>query len=125
MKLPKFLAVGLLGTISNLTLFYIFVDRMMFPALQISIITFLIASLQNYILNHFWTFTKTMDAEPPKILNYFRFLFVAMIGLFVNLLILWWFIETFDPKIKVIAQAFGIAGGTMFNFLGSKYWVFK
>ena len=125
MKLPKFLAVGLLGTISNLTLFYIFVDRLMFPALQISIITFLIASLQNYILNHFWTFTKTSDAEPPKILNYFRFLFVAMIGLFVNLLILWWFIETFDPKIKVIAQAFGIAGGTMFNFLGSKYWVFK
>ena len=125
MKLPKFLAVGLLGTISNLTLFYIFVDRLMFPALQISIITFLIASLQNYILNHFWTFTKTMDAEPPKILNYFRFLFVAMIGLFVNLLILWWFIETFDPKIKVIAQAFGIAGGPMFNFLGSKYWVFK
>ena len=125
MKLPKFLAVGLLGTISNLTLFYIFVDRLMFPALQISIITFLIASLQNYILNHFWTFTKTMDAEPPKILNYFRFLFVAMIGLFVNLLILWWFIETFDPTIKVIAQAFGIAGGTIFNFLGSKYWVFK
>ena len=125
MKLPKFLAVGLLGTISNLTLFYIFVDRLMFPALQISIITFLIASLQNYILNHFWTFTKKMDAEPPKILNYFRFLFVAMIGLFVNLLILWWFIETFDPKIKVVAQAFGIAGGTMFNFLGSKYWVFK
>ena len=125
MKLPKFLAVGLLGTISNLTLFYIFVDRQMFPALQISIITFLIASLQNYILNHFWTFTKTMDAEPPKILNYFRFLFVAMIGLFVNLLILWWVIETFDPNIKVIAQAFGIAGGTMFNFLGSKYWVFK
>ena len=125
MKLPKFLAVGLLGTISNLTLFYIFVDRLMFPALQISIITFLIASLQNYILNHFWTFTKTMDAEPPKILNYFRFLFVAMIGLFVNLLILWWVIETFDPNIKVIAQAFGIAGGTMFNFLGSKYWVFK
>ena len=125
MKLPKFLAVGLLGTISNLTLFYIFVDRLMFPALQISIITFLIASLQNYILNHFWTFNKTRDAEPTKILNYFRFLFVAMIGLFVNLLILWWFIETFDPTIKVIAQAFGIAGGTMFNFLGSKYWVFK
>ena len=125
MKLPKFLAVGLLGTISNLTLFYIFVDRLMFPALQISIITFLIASLQNYILNHFWTFTKTMDAEPPKILNYFRFLFVAMIGLFVNLLILWWVIDTFDPNIKVIAQAFGIAGGTMFNFLGSKYWIFK
>ena len=125
MKLPKFLAVGLLGAISNLTLFYIFADRLMFPALQISMITFLIASLQNYILNHFWTFTKTMDSEPPKILNYFRFLFVAMIGLFVNLLILWWFIETFDPKIKVIAQAFGIAGGTMFNFLGSKYWVFR
>ena len=125
MKLPKFLAVGLLGTITNLALFYFFVDILMFPALQISMITFLIASLQNYILNHFWTFTKTMNAEPPKILNYFRFLFVAMIGLFVNLLILWWFIETFDPKIKVIAQAFGIAGGTMFNFLGSKYWVFK
>tara|TARA_Y100000590_G_scaffold152262_1_gene174840 strand:- start:540 stop:917 length:378 start_codon:yes stop_codon:yes gene_type:complete len=125
MKLPKFLAVGLLGTITNLTLFYIFVDIMMFPALQISIITFLIASLQNYILNHFWTFTKDMGANSPKISNYFRFLLVATIGLFINLLILWWFIETFDPAIKVVAQAFGIAGGTMINFLGSKYWVFK
>ena len=66
MKLPKFLAVGLLGTITNLTLFYIFVDIMMFPALQISIITFLIASLQNYILNHFWTFTKDMGANHLK-----------------------------------------------------------
>ena len=36
MKLPKFLAVGLLGTITNLTLFYIFVDIMMFPATDIS-----------------------------------------------------------------------------------------
>ena len=98
MKLPKFLAVGLLGTITNLTLFYIFVDIMMFPALQISIITFLIASLQNYILNHFWTFTKDMGANAPKISNYFRFLFVATVELLINLLIGLFFLIREEPN---------------------------
>ena len=26
---------------------------------------------------------------------------------------------------KVIAQALGIVGGTIFNFTGLKYWIFK
>ena len=125
MKLPKFLAVGLLGTITNLTLFYIFVDILLNPPLQISIITFIIASLQNYLLNHFWTFSKTMAEKDPKVLNYFRFLTVALIGLVINLIILWMVLESFSPTYKVVAQAVGIAGGTFINFLGSKYWVFK
>ncbi len=125
MKLPKFLAVGLLGTITNLTLFYIFVDILLNPPLQISIITFIIASLQNYLLNHFWTFSKTMTEKVPKVLNYFRFLTVALIGLVINLIILWMVLESFSPTYKVVAQAVGIAAGTFINFLGSKYWVFK
>ena len=171
MKLPQFLIVGLLGTITNLVLFYIFVDILFYPPIIISVLTFLFASIQNYLLNHFWTFKKRkipsstfkrfyqfhiiagiagtinylsflamfniffvyhfwtfkkkIDENPPQIANYFRFLSVSLIGLTINLLILWWYINTFDPSIKVVAQAIGIAGGTTINFLGSKYWVFK
>ena len=125
MNLPQFLIVGLLGTITNLVLFYIFVDILFYPPIIISVLTFLFASIQNYLLNHFWTFKKKIDENPPQIANYFRFLSVSLIGLTINLLILWWYINTFDPSIKVVAQAIGIAGGTTINFLGSKYWVFK
>ena len=125
MKLLQFLIVGLLGTITNLVLFYIFVDILFYPPMIISALTFLFASIQNYLLNHFWTFKKNVDGKFPKILNYFRFLSISLIGLSINLLILWWYINTFEPSIKVVAQAIGIAGGTSINFLGSKYWVFK
>ena len=125
MKLPQFLIVGLLGTVTNLVLFYFLVDKLSYPPIPISVLAFLLASMQNYLLNHFWTFNKSVGNKFPKILDYFRFLSVSLIGLSVNLFILWWYINTFDPSIKVVAQAIGIAGGTSINFLGSKYWVFK
>ena len=53
MHIPIFLIVGLLGTFTNLVLFYILVDRCEFAALPISTFTFFISSIQNYYFNHF------------------------------------------------------------------------
>ena len=67
MKLPQFLIVGLLGTITNLVLFYIFVDILFYPPIIISVLSFLFASMQNYLLNHFWTFKKKIDEKKKEL----------------------------------------------------------
>ena len=125
MHIPKFLTVGLLGTLTNLILFYIFVDRWDFSALPVSTIIFLISSIQNYYLNHIWTFADRTVNHPVGLIYYVKYLFVALTGLGINLLLLWGLLYFFSPPLKVMAQAVGIAGGTLINFLGSRYWVFN
>ena len=85
---------------------------------------FISAAGQNYLLNHWWTFTNQMSDSPISLQGYIRFMFIALGGFGINLIILWLVILFFNPQWKVIAQALGILGGTVFNYLGSKYWVF-
>ena len=125
MQIPKFLTVGLLGTLTNLILFYILADRWGFAALPVSTGTFFISSLQNYYLNHIWTFSDRTINQPVGFISYVKYLFVALAGLVINLFLLWWILFLFSPPLKVMAQAVGIAGGTIINFIGSKYWVFR
>ena len=125
MHIPKFLIVGLLGTLTNLTLFYIFVDRWTFAPIPVSIVTFVISSIQNYYLNHIWTFSDRTVNQPFELINYLKYLFIALAGLVINLFLLGVILVLFSPPLKVMAQAFGIAGGTIINFIGSKYWIFR
>ena len=125
MHIPKFLTVGLLGTLTNLVLFYILADICGFAALPISTFTFFISSLQNYFLNHTWTFSDRTLNKSTGLMNYVKYLCVGVAGLSINLFFLWWILFLFSPPLKVMAQAVGIAGGLIINFVGSKYWVFR
>jgi putative flippase GtrA len=120
----KFLLVGGLGTISNLTIFFLLVDILKFRPIPVSVGTFIITVLQNYLLNHYWTFSDVTKKKPANINGLIKFLFLAIIGLTINIVVLTTIILVFNPQFKVVAQAFGIAGGTIFNFIGSKYWIF-
>ncbi len=120
----RFLIVGGLGTITNLVLFFLLVDILKFRPIPVTVSTFIIAVLQNYLLNHYWTFSDITKNKPANINGLIKFLFLALIGLTINIIVLTLIISVFNPQFKVIAQAFGIAGGTIFNFIGSKYWIF-
>ena len=125
MHIPKFLTVGLLGTLTNLVMFYFLVDRWGYAALSVSTVTFFISSLQNYYLNHIWTFSDRTVNQPVGLIRYVKYLLIALAGLSINLFILWWLLFLFSLPLKVMAQAVGILGGTIINFIGSKYWVFN
>ena len=125
MHFPKFIIVGLLGTLTNLVLFYVLADKWGYAAIPISIATYFISSLQNYYLNHIWTFADRTENQLVGLISYIKYLFVALFGLVINLFILWWILFFFSPPLKVMAQAVGIGGGTIINFIGSKYWVFR
>ena len=125
MKFTKFLFVGLLGTITNISIFYVFVDRLAFPAIQISIVGFLIASLQNYILHNNWTFFKETRKDILSKVDYFKYLLVSIISLCVNLSVLQFVLMQYEPIVKAIGQLIGIASGTLINYIGAKKWVFR
>ena len=125
MKFTKFLFVGLLGTITNISIFYVFVDRLSYAPIPISITGFVLASLQNYILNNNWTFFKETEKRSISKLNYFKYLSISLLSLIVNLGILQLILVQYQPTIKAIGQLAGIASGTLVNYFGAKKWVFR
>ncbi len=121
----KFAIVGFLGTVTNLTVFYIFVDVFGLWANVFAVISFLVAGIQNYVLHHKWTFGKIMKDEKLSFFGYVKFIITTALGLTINLIVLNLILYFFDVPYKVIAQGFGVAFGTIFNYLGSKRFVFR
>tara|TARA_Y100000768_G_scaffold257685_1_gene195938 strand:+ start:75 stop:458 length:384 start_codon:yes stop_codon:yes gene_type:complete len=125
MKFTKFLFVGLLGTITNISIFYVFVDRLFYPPIQISITGFILASIQNYIFHNNWTFLNESKKRSLSKTDYFKYLSVSVMSLIVNLSVLQFILVQYNPSIKAIGQLIGIASGTLINYLGAKKWVFR
>tara|TARA_Y100000741_G_scaffold359859_1_gene341174 strand:- start:358 stop:741 length:384 start_codon:yes stop_codon:yes gene_type:complete len=125
MKFTKFLFVGLLGTITNISIFYVFVDRLFYPPIQISITGFILASIQNYIFHNNWTFLNESKKRSLSKTDYFKYLSVSVMSLVVNLSVLQFILVQYNPSIKAIGQLIGIASGTLINYLGAKKWVFR
>lgn len=121
----KFAVVGALGTVTNLSIFFVFVDILDLWPNAISILAFLIAGAQNYVLHHIWTFRKVTLGEKMSFYDYFKFILTTSIGLGINLLVLNLILHFYTVPFKVIAQGCGVAAGTIFNYLGSRYFVFN
>jgi dolichol-phosphate mannosyltransferase len=121
----KFAITGGLGTITNLALFFIFADKLGFYPTAVSVGCFLIAGLQNYLVNHRWSFSNMTQGSKPSLKGYLLFLSASLIGLIVNISIMNAILYYFKPPYKVIAQAFGILGGMVLNFICSKSFVFR
>ena len=125
MKFSKFIIVGSLGAISNVIIFYTLVDILGYSPLVISTIGFLIASFQNYVLNHNWTFYDITKDRPIATNDYLKYLCIALIALSVNLFVLQYILDQYRPNPMVIGQCIGILAGTLVNYYGAKFWVFR
>jgi putative flippase GtrA len=124
LMLPKFLVVGALGALTNLLIFFVVVDLRDWNPTVGATLAFVVAVGQNYLLHHSWTFAHRVAGTPVSFRGYLRFMLVALTALGVNLAVLWTILYLFNPPLKVIAQAGGIAAGTTINYIGSRLWVF-
>jgi len=121
----KFSVTGGLGTITNLAIFFLLADVLIFPEVQVSIACFMIAVTQNYIINHFWSFKAHTSGNALSFKSWIMYTASSLLGLAVNITVLKLILINFDLPYKFIAQAFGIAAGMIINFFISKYAVFK
>ena len=121
----KFGMTGGLGTITNLLLFFMLVDKTGLPEIPVSIGCFIIAGTQNYVINHKWTFLNTTGDSELSAKKWLGFLSASLVGLLVNIVVMQVIIVNFDLAYKFIAQACGIAAGMLINFTFSKFFVFR
>lgn len=124
-RLLKFALVGGSGTLINLSLFVLLVDRGGVNPTVGAVLCFAIAVTSNYLLDHLWTFRTQIAGERPSLSRYVRFVGASLLGLAVNLGTLNLAIYLFHPVAVVLAQAAGIAGGTAVNFIGSNLIAFR
>jgi putative flippase GtrA len=120
----RFGVTGGLGTITNLSIFFLLVDIVHFPPIPVSIFCFLVAGTQNYFLNHLWSFREYTEKTPVSAQKWAMFLSGSLLGLAVNIMVMELIITHFTLPWKFIAQACGIASGMIINFIISKFIIF-
>ena len=121
----KFGVTGGLGTLTNLLIFFLLVDNAGFPEIPVSIFCFIVTGTQNYFLNHLWSFREYTRNTAVSIMKWLAFLSGSLLGLGINIGVMYFIVTHFILPWKFIAQACGIASGMVFNFFISRFIVFK
>jgi len=120
LKFIKFCIVGFSGIFVDFGTTFICKEILKIQKYISNSIGFTLAASTNYVLNRVWTF----HSHNPHIgLEFTRFFFIALIGLGINLLIIW----TMSGKFKVnfyLAKLVATLLVTTWNFLINAYFTF-
>ena len=140
LQLAKFSLVGALNTFVDLGVLNLLIIisnvAVGFTFLAFKGASFIVAVINSYFWNKFWTFKSqaVATAEPNKKtgVEFIQFLVVSVIGLFINVGIAGLVVNIVGPlgglDIRVWANVGAItatAAALIWNFLGYKYLVFK
>jgi len=121
LQLVRFGLVGGVGFVVNLIVYTLFVHSVGVDYRAASVIAWLVAVANNFVLNRHWTF----DARGGRArFQAMRFLVVSLVAEGFALLLLTLFVEGAGIA-KVPAQALAVAGSMPLNFLGNKLWSFR
>lgn len=120
--LLRYLVAGATSTSVNIGLLYILTDIFGIWYLYSSLFSFIVAVGLSFILQKFWTFN---DGEIKKVHHQLiSFLSVALLGIFINTIFMYIFVDIFDIW-YILAQI--ITGGfiMILNFLMYKFFIFN
>jgi putative flippase GtrA len=121
MQLVRFGVVGAAGFVVNLAVYALFVHSIGVDYHFAAVAAWVIAVLNNFILNRHWTF----DARDGRArFQAVRFVAVSLVAFGFSLLLLTVLVEGAGLA-KVPAQAVAVAASTPLNFLGNKLWSFR
>jgi putative flippase GtrA len=120
-KFAKYCFVGIIGVMINLTLVY-FLTEIGTWYIFSALIGFLAAVSNNFIWNKLWTFKNKVSGKKNIAKQYGKFFTVSLIGLGMNLIVLYFLTE--GGIWYLHSQLIAIIATTGFNFIGNKYWTF-
>lgn len=120
-KILKFLLVWTSSTLIDITFLYIFVDILKLKLFLWIVLSFLLAVINWYIWNKFWTFR---DNSIKYKRQFIKFLFVSIVWLFLTILFMYLFsiVLWIYYLIAKFITSFIVV---IWNFLWNKYWTFK
>src|SRR6202041_501881 len=121
LQLVRFALVGGTGFVVNILVYTLLVHPLGFDYRAASVLAWLVAVLNNFVLNRHWTF----DAREGRArFQAIRFLVVSLVAEVFSLLLLTLLVEDAGLA-KVSAQALAVAASMPLNFLGNKLWSFR
>jgi putative flippase GtrA len=121
LQLVRFGLVGAVGFIVNLAVYSLFVHSVGVDYRVAAVAAWLVAVLNNFVLNRHWTF----DARGGQVhFQALRFVVVSLVAFGFSLLLLTLLVESAGMG-KLPAQAIAVAASTPLNFLGNKLWSFR
>jgi len=121
LQLIRFAIVGGTGFAVNLAVYALCVHALSIPYQVAAVLAWLVAVMNNFVLNRHWTF----DASAGEVrFQAIRFFAVSLVAFAFGLLLLTLFVEV-GGVAKVPAQALAVAASMPLNFLGNKLWSFR
>ena len=122
LQLVQFGVVGGAGFVVNLGVYTLCVHGIGIDYHVSAAVAWLIAVLNNFILNRHWTFDARDHGRAHH--QAVRFLLVSLVAFGFSQLLLTVFVEAAGVA-KVPAQALAVIGSMPLNFLGNKLWSFR
>jgi putative flippase GtrA len=121
LQLVRFGVVGGVGFVVNLAVYTLCVHALGIDYHVAAVLAWLVAVLNNFVLNRHWTF----DARGGRArFQAVRFFFISLVALGFSLVLLSVLVESGGLP-KVLAQALAVAASMPLNFLGNKLWSFR
>lgn len=120
LKFVKFSLVGFSGVFVDFGITFLAKENFRIQKYVANAMGFTMAASSNYMLNRIWTFHST---NPNVMLEFTRFFVIALIGLGINMLIIW----AMNGKFKVnfyVSKLFATLLVTLWNFLINAYYTF-
>jgi putative flippase GtrA len=120
LKFIKFSIVGFSGVFVDFGITFIAKEFLKIQKYIANTGGFVVAASSNYILNRIWTFHST---NPKIMLEFTRFFSIALIGLVINLMIIW----AMSGKFKVnfyLSKLVATIVVMLWNFLINAYYTF-
>lgn len=130
-KYLKFAFIGGIGTLINLAVLWVAHEVFFVYYLWAAAIAFVAADTNNYIWNRLWTFRSKGKIH----FQYFQFLVVSVLGLALNLALLWLMVDGLLPYLGIemdkasilllASQLVAIFIVSLFNFGANSLWTFR
>ena len=127
-NLPQFTRFGVVGSsgvVINFTVYYCLVEFLDLSLNISTIAAFGVAVVNNYVLNHFWTFALENEGNALNIRQLFYYVVGNLQGLVINLITLNLVVYYFGIESHLEGQALGVIFGMLSNFLFAKKIVFS
>jgi putative flippase GtrA len=119
-KFIRFCVVGFTGVFIDFGITFLCKEIIKIQKYVSNATGFTIAATSNYFLNRWWTFHS---GNPDIVVEYSKFLFISIIGLGINMLILWILVSKYNRHFY-LSKLFAIAIVTIWNFFANVAYTF-
>jgi dolichol-phosphate mannosyltransferase len=117
----KFSLVGISGFVVNQGMLAILIEIVHMDVKWAGIIAIELSIISNFLLNNYWTWRD--KREQHMLMRFFKYHLVTLVSGGLNYAVLIGL--TYMGMHPLIANLFGIALGTIVNFIFNHYWTFK